>query len=110
MGIFRCTVCGYKFEGPEAPEFCPKCGAPKDKFIALDEESAKKVVSSARTNSIHAELIAIADRVIALAEEGIEINLDPPCVALFHKAVTEATQIRQRSKAEIEGHIGKGKW
>ena len=110
MSIFRCTVCGYKFEGPAAPAVCPKCGATQDKFVQLDEESAKKVVASARTNSIHAELIAIADRVVALASEGIEINLDPPCVALFQKAVVEATQIRQRSKAEIEGHIGKGKW
>ena len=110
MNIFRCTVCGYKYEGTEAPDFCPKCGAPKDKFVQLDDESAKKVVSSARTNSIHAELIAIADRIVALAREGIDINLDPPCVALFHKAVEEAVHIRQRSKTEIEGHVGKGKW
>ena len=110
MAIFRCTVCGYKFEGPDAPDFCPKCGSPKDKYVQLDEESAKKVLTSARTNSIHAELIGIADRIVTLANEGIEINLDPPCVALFHKAVEEAVHIRQRSKAEIESHIGKGKW
>ena len=110
MTVFRCTVCGYKHEGPDAPDFCPKCGAPKDKFAQLDDESAKKVVSAARTNSIHAELVAMADRIVALAQEGIDINLDPPCVTLFHKAVEEAVHIRQRSKAEIEGHVGKGKW
>ncbi len=27
-----CKVCGYVHEGPEAPEFCPQCKAPKDKF------------------------------------------------------------------------------
>ena len=29
---FRCTVCGYVHEGPEAPEFCPVCGLGKDAF------------------------------------------------------------------------------
>lgn len=27
-----CKVCGYVYEGPEAPEFCPQCKAPKSKF------------------------------------------------------------------------------
>ena len=27
-----CTVCGYVHEGNEAPEFCPQCNAPKDRF------------------------------------------------------------------------------
>ena len=25
--LFKCSVCGYIHEGPEAPEKCPKCGA-----------------------------------------------------------------------------------
>ena len=29
--IFVCSVCGYTIEG-EAPDKCPICGAPKDKF------------------------------------------------------------------------------
>ncbi|KLU66640.1 reverse rubrerythrin-1 [Desulfosporosinus acididurans] len=29
---FVCSVCGYVFEGNEAPEKCPQCGASKDKF------------------------------------------------------------------------------
>ena len=32
MTKFVCTVCGYVHEGTEAPEFCPQCKAPKDKF------------------------------------------------------------------------------
>ena len=27
-----CKICGYVHEGPEAPEFCPVCKAPKAKF------------------------------------------------------------------------------
>ncbi|MCF0164095.1 MAG: NADH peroxidase [Bacteroidales bacterium] len=33
-----CTVCGYVHEGPEAPEKCPLCKAPKDKFKEMPAE------------------------------------------------------------------------
>jgi hypothetical protein len=97
-------------EGENPPEVCPKCGAPKDKFVQLTEEEAKKVYASDRTNDIHMEIAALAMKIKELAEEGIRINLDPPCVALFTKAKDEAWIIKQRSKAEIAGHIAKGKW
>ena len=29
---FICTVCGYVHEGDEAPDFCPQCKQPKEKF------------------------------------------------------------------------------
>ncbi|MBC7098315.1 rubrerythrin family protein [Candidatus Bipolaricaulota bacterium] len=29
--VYICPVCGYTVEG-EAPEYCPVCGAPRDKF------------------------------------------------------------------------------
>lgn len=37
-----CKVCGYVHEGPEAPEKCPQCGAPKSKFelMAADKSYA----------------------------------------------------------------------
>ena len=38
---WRCTVCGYVHEGPEAPELCPVCKAKKDKFTELAEEGGK---------------------------------------------------------------------
>ena len=34
-----CTVCGYVHEGPTAPEACPVCKAPADKFKPMDEEA-----------------------------------------------------------------------
>ena len=33
MKKFVCSVCGYVYEGAEAPEVCPICKAPKEKFI-----------------------------------------------------------------------------
>lgn len=32
MSKWVCSVCGYNFEGEEAPDFCPQCKAPKEKF------------------------------------------------------------------------------
>ncbi len=108
--LFKCTVCGYIHEGEEATDFCPKCGAPKEKFVELDKEAADKIYASDRTNDIHMEIITLASKIQQLALEGIEINLDPPCVALFKNALDEAWVIKQRSKAEIAVHVGKGKW
>lgn len=32
MKRFVCSVCGYVYEGNEAPQVCPQCQSPKDKF------------------------------------------------------------------------------
>ena len=41
MKKFICTVCGYVHEGDEAPDKCPLCQAPKDKF---NEQSGEGLV------------------------------------------------------------------
>lgn len=33
---WKCRVCGYVHEGPEPPDECPVCGAPKDMFDPID--------------------------------------------------------------------------
>jgi rubredoxin len=38
MKKWKCTVCGYIHEGPEPPETCPVCGAPREKFVEVEEE------------------------------------------------------------------------
>ena len=40
MKKFVCTVCGYVYEGEEAPEFCPVCKAPREKFNEVTGEMA----------------------------------------------------------------------
>lgn len=108
--LFKCSVCNYVAEGATAPDICPKCGQPHEKFSELTEENATKVYTSEKTNDIHMQVITLMDQVIALSNEGIKLNLDPACVGAFTNAVKEAYVIKQRSKAEIESHIGKGKW
>ena len=48
---FVCSVCGYVHEGTEAPEKCPQCKAPKEKFVAQAGElswAAEHVVGVAQ--------------------------------------------------------------
>lgn len=108
--LFRCNVCGYVYEGTEAPETCPKCGAPKDQFVEMSSEDSEKIYKADRTNDIHMEMITLSAKIVQLCEEGIGINLDPPCVSCFEKAKNEAWVIKQRAKAELEGHMKRGKW
>ena len=67
---FRCTVCGYVHEGPEAPEFCPVCKAPKDKFVPVEEDkkswAAEHVVGVAK---------GVAPEII----EGLRANFNGEC-------------------------------
>ena len=47
MKKFVCTVCGYVHEGTDAPERCPQCRAPKEKFMVkekfvIKEEGARE--------------------------------------------------------------------
>ena len=108
--LWKCSACGYVHEGNEAPAACPKCGAPAEKFALLEEEAATKIYSSDRTNDIHSELIAISMKIAVLCEEGIKINLDPPCAALFNKARDAAWVMKQSCKAELTSHMVKGKF
>ena len=40
MAKYVCKVCGYVHEGEAAPEACPVCKAPADKFELMAEEKA----------------------------------------------------------------------
>jgi rubrerythrin len=40
MKKFVCSVCGYVYEGEEAPAACPQCKAPKEKFVEQTENAS----------------------------------------------------------------------
>ena len=51
MKKFVCSVCGYVHEGDSAPDFCPQCKAPKEKFVEQGAEmswAAEHVVGVAQ--------------------------------------------------------------
>lgn len=39
MKKFVCQICGYVHEGDSAPDMCPICKAPQDKFMEKSEET-----------------------------------------------------------------------
>ena len=69
MKKFVCTVCGYIHEGNEAPEFCPQCKAPKEKF--------KEVVEGASFTCEHE--IGVAKGVDKEVYEGLVANFNGEC-------------------------------
>jgi hypothetical protein len=40
----------------------------------------------------------------------VDDNLDPPCVKIFKRAQEQAEILQQSIKAELQGHMNKGKW
>ena len=110
MKKWRCEVCGYIHDGEDAPDFCPKCGAKKEKFSLLDDDAANLVERSRFTNSLHMELHSIMHQVMELCEDGIEDDLDPGCVAIFKTAKKNAIEVMHSVKAELQGHMKKEKW
>lgn len=108
--LWKCSVCNYVHQGEEAPDKCPKCGVEKEKFAELSSEDSEKIYASDRTNDIHMKIVELCSKIALLCQEGEKINLDPPCVSAFEKAKNEVWIIKQRSKAEMEGHVKKGKW
>jgi len=70
MKKFICSVCGYIHEGAEAPEKCPQCGAPKEKF---SEQSATGLVFADEHK------IGVAKGVDAEIVEGLKQNFMGEC-------------------------------
>ena len=46
---FICTVCGYIYEGTEAPESCPICHAPKSKFKEMADDGGAPAFATVHT-------------------------------------------------------------
>ena len=110
MKMWRCSVCGYVHLGDTAPEKCPKCGAPAEKFAEIEPDKAKLIERSALSNALHMELYTLLAKVAEVGAKGEADNLDPGCVGIFKKAQAEAQVLRRMIMAEIQTHIGKGKW
>ncbi len=70
MKIFVCSVCGYVYEGEEAPESCPICKAPKEKFI---EKNADKLAWADE------HVIGVAAGVDPEVLEGLRANFVGEC-------------------------------
>ena len=66
MAKWVCSVCGYVHEGDTAPEKCPQCGVPAEKFTKQEGEltwAAEHVVGVA--SDVPEDIKAIAVPVLA---------------------------------------------
>jgi predicted nucleic acid-binding Zn-ribbon protein len=108
--MWRCGACGYVWDGEEPPGRCPNCGAVKEKYAELQDKAMELVERSRFTNGLHMSLYTLLEQVMDVAEDGIDDNLDPGCVKIFKRAMAEAEILQQSIKAELQGHMNKGKW
>jgi predicted nucleic acid-binding Zn-ribbon protein len=108
--MWRCGSCGYVWDGEDPPDKCPKCGSAEAKFVQLDDKATDLVERSRFTNSLHMQLFTLLEQMMDIAEDGIDDNLDPNCIKIFKRAMEEAEILQQSIKAELQGHMNKGKW
>ena len=52
-----CTVCGYVHEGDEAPEKCPQCKQPKNKFKELVETTGALTFADEHVEGLRANFV-----------------------------------------------------
>lgn len=69
MKKFVCQVCGYVYEGETAPEVCPVCKAPADKF--------KEAASSGSYATVHE--VGVAQGVDEEIYKGLQENFTGEC-------------------------------
>ena len=71
MAKFVCSVCGYVHVGDEAPEFCPICKAPRDKFYEQTEETGYATE--------HVIGVGAADKIEKDVYEGLVAHFNGEC-------------------------------
>ena len=71
MAKWRCSVCGYIHEGDAAPEKCPQCGVPGEKFVKLEEAAAQEWAAE--------HVIGVGKGVDERVIEGLKANFNGEC-------------------------------
>lgn len=71
MKKFVCTVCGYIYQGEEAPLVCAQCKAPQDKFIEKKESDSLEWADEHK--------VGVAKDVDAEVLEGLKANFMGEC-------------------------------
>ena len=68
---FVCSVCGYTHIGEDAPEFCPQCKQPKEKFNEITSEGGLEWADEHR--------IGVAKGVDAEILDGLKAHFNGEC-------------------------------
>ncbi len=89
MAKYVCTVCGYIHEGDSAPEKCPQCGVPAEKFKKMDEGAELNFVCE------HEIGVGAKDKIDPEVYEGLKANFEGECtevgmyIAMGRQAIRE---------------------
>ena len=70
---FRCTVCGFVYEGDTLPANCPHCNAPADKFAKIEDETMVWVAE---------HVVGVAKGVDPRIIEGLRLNFTGECTEI----------------------------
>ena len=70
MAKFICSVCGYVYEGDAAPEKCPQCGVPAEKFNKQED---------GQLNWAAEHVVGVAQGVDAEILQGLRDNFNGEC-------------------------------
>ena len=70
MKRFVCSICGYVYEGMNAPDKCPQCGSPTEKF---KEQEAGELIWADE------HVIGIAGDIDPRVIEGLKMNFTGEC-------------------------------
>ena len=89
---FICTVCGFIYEGTEAPAKCPQCGVPASKFKEMEDNNGP--------------LQFVQEHVIGIAKEyGVDEEMIKDLNAHFNGECTEVGMYLAMSRqADREGY------
>ncbi len=110
MKMWCCDDCGYIHEGDELPDFCPKCGASREKSVEIKPATVEKIERARFTNSLHMQLFSLLEDARDIADAGVQDDLDRGCVKIFAEMESLAAEMQRKINAELETHAKKGKW
>ena len=92
-------ICGYVYEGMEAPEKCPQCGAPKEKFTEM-VAGVKEYADEHR--------VGVAKGVDERIIEGLQLNFTGECSEVgMYLAYPEVAEAYKRIAFEEAEHAAK---
>lgn len=108
--MYKCKKCGYVHWLEEKPEYCPKCMSDTNSFVELNGKDKEKIEKTLYTNELLIELSDTLNKVVDIANDGLNENSEGSASELFAKIYKNGIEMVQMVKAQIEEHIKEGKW
>ena len=96
MKKWKCLVCGYVHEGDSPPERCPKCGAPKEKFVLISDSDgqAESKVTGLSGESFEADVLVVGSGAAAFSAAITARNEGAEVIMLEKAEMVGGTTIR----------------